>query len=343
MSTRNIIVMGASSGGVEALRKIIGELPADLPASVFVVLHIAAESVSMLPEILSRAGRLRARHPENGEGIEKGTIYVAPPDRHMLITRGTIRLDKGPRENGHRPAVDPLFTSAATSFGPRVIGVILSGSGDDGAAGLHFVKDRGGLAVVQEPTDSMFPNMPSAALLAVAVDACAPAAEIPRILVDMVRSPGPPAEPPLESDTPEEERRMVERAKEQERTAHAPVPTILTCPDCGGVLFEMPEKKPLHYRCHVGHVFSGDSLSSGQKAVLEEALWSAVRMFQERVCLWNRLISDAESRGLQAVSDGFRERVRKARMSAKLIEELLLERGEGKEEAGRPEKEAALD
>ena len=343
MNTRNIIVMGASSGGVEALRKIIGELPGDLPASVFVVLHIPQDSPSMLPEILSRAGRLEARHPMNGEGIAMGTIYVAPPDRHMLIAGGTIRLDKGPRENGHRPAVDPLFTSAAISFGPRVIGVILSGSGDDGAAGLHFVKDRGGLAVVQEPADSIFPNMPGAALLAVAVDACAPAAEIPRILVDMVRSPGPPAEPPLESDTPEEERWMVERAKEKEGTAHAPAPTILTCPDCGGVLFELPEKKPLHYRCHVGHVFSGDSLSSGQKAVLEEALWSAVRMFQERVFLSNRIIANAESKGLHAVAESFRERVRKSRVSAKLIEELLLEHGEGKEETGRAEEEAALD
>jgi two-component system chemotaxis response regulator CheB len=340
---RDVIVIGASSGGVEALRKIAGSLPADLPASVFVVLHIAAESGSMLPEILSRSGPLQAIHPRDGEPVTRGRIYVAPPDHHMMLADGRIRLEKGPRENGHRPAVDPLFQSAAAAFGPRVIGVVLSGSGDDGAAGLLLVKDRGGMAVVQEPADAMFPFMPSAAMLAVDVDASAPADALARVLVEMVKSPASSRPPASRSLSAEEERRKVKQARhDQEKPSNAVQPSMLTCPDCGGVLFDMPEKKVPHFRCHVGHVFSGESLSSNQATVLEEALWSAVRMFQERVALASRLIRDAEKRGLHAVAASFRERVRKANVSAKLIEELLIGHKDSRKEREEVPQEESL-
>jgi len=331
LSIRDIIVIGASSGGVEALRKLVASLPEDLPASVLVVLHIPPESGSMLPEILARSGPLPARHPSDGEKPERGTIYIAPPDHHMLLGAGEIRLDRGPRENGHRPAIDPLFRTAAAAYGPRVIGVILSGGGDDGSAGLQVIKDRGGLAVVQEPADAVFAFMPSAAMLAVDVDASAPAAALAPLIVEMVSDPALSVSsvPHAPISKEEGEIGMVEQAKKDEaepksRTGESG-PTIITCPDCGGTLFDVSRKNLLRYRCHVGHVFSVQSLNAGQKTVIEEALWNAVRMFEERVVLSSRLLKDAEARGLEAVATGFREQVRRARVSAKLIEELLLE------------------
>src|SRR5215218_4372253 len=170
---RDIVVVGASAGGVEALMQLVAGLPAELPASVFVVLHTAPTSESVLPEILSRSGALPASAARDGERHERGHIYVAPPDSHMLLADGRIRLTRGPRENGHRPAVDPLFRSAARAHGPLCVGVIVSGTLDDGTAGLRFLKGRGGAALVQDPADALYPGMPSSAIANVEVDGVA--------------------------------------------------------------------------------------------------------------------------------------------------------------------------
>ena len=183
MPGHDIIVVGASAGGVEALVKLVGQLPLRLPASLFLVLHIPPRSPSLLPGILSRPGPLAASHPEDGEEIRQGHIYIAPPDYHMLIELGYIKLSHGPKENLHRPAIDPLFRSAAYSYGPRVVGVILTGALDDGTAGLMAIKGRAGVAVVQDPADALYPGMPASALEHVQVDCCLPLAEIGAALV----------------------------------------------------------------------------------------------------------------------------------------------------------------
>src|ERR1041385_310718 len=169
MPTHDIIVIGASSGGIESLMGVVKELPRNLPASVFVVLHIPANSPILLPKILSHAGALSAHHPNDKEPIQPGRIYVAPPDHHLLVAHGYVRVIRGPKENNHRPAIDPLFRTAARTYGPRVVGVILSGALDDGSAGLLAVKERDGVAIVQDPKDALFPAMPQNAMEAVDV------------------------------------------------------------------------------------------------------------------------------------------------------------------------------
>lgn len=187
MATRDIIVVGASAGGVEALSQLARGLPEDLSISMFVVLHMPAGGVSALAHILDRAGPLSSSQARDGESIATGHIYVAPPDHHLLVRRGHVALVRGPRVNSHRPAVDPLFRSAARAYGPRVVGVVLSGALDDGTAGLLAVKMRGGVAVVQSPDDALFSGMPSSALDIVEVDHCVPVAEIPPLLSSLAR------------------------------------------------------------------------------------------------------------------------------------------------------------
>ena len=177
MAKKDIVVIGASAGGIEALRELVSELPADLPAALFVVVHIQPYAVSRLPEILSRAGALPATHASNGEPIQPGHIYVAPPDRHLLVRQGRIALSRGPRENHSRPAIDPLFRSAARAYGSRVIGVVLSGALYDGSMGLLVVKTRGGMAIVQDPREAAVDSMPRSALRLVEADAVLPSSE----------------------------------------------------------------------------------------------------------------------------------------------------------------------
>lgn len=211
---RDVIVVGASAGGVEAICQIVAKLPADLPAAVFVVLHIAPSGTSVLPSILSRRGDLPAVHASDGDAIEHGRVYVAPPDHHVLLAETTVRVTRGPRENGYRPAIDPLFQTAARCFGPRVIGVILSGALDDGTAGLKLVKERGGRTLVQDPDDALYRGMPESAIEAVGPDAVLPAAELAGAIAEYTRElptatasqdPGYPSERPVPIRRPLEE------------------------------------------------------------------------------------------------------------------------------------------
>jgi two-component system chemotaxis response regulator CheB len=229
----DIVVIGASAGGVEALTKLVERLPADLAASVFVVLHIPAQNPSFLPTILSRSGPLQAVHPGNGDIIQRGVIYVAPPDQHLLVEQGYIHLIRGPKENRHRPAIDPLFRSAAVAYGPRVVGVVLTGSLDDGTAGLVAIKRVGGIAVVQDPNEAFYPSMPLHALEHVHVDYKLPLSEIGPLIAQLASEPMAREEVNHVPEDMEVELKLTEMNVDALNHAkHAGTPSAFSCPEC---------------------------------------------------------------------------------------------------------------
>src|SRR5215213_7061352 len=279
---KDIIVVGASAGGIEALRVLAGGLPADLPASLFVVLHTSPDSPAMLAGILDRSGGLPALSPKDGDRIRPGTIYVAPPDRHLLVEPNVMRVTRGPKENRFRPAVDPLFRSAAQTYGPRVIGVILTGYLDDGTAGLWTVKQLGGTAIVQDPSDAVVPFMPRNALAHVNVDYCLPLEGIAPLLVRLTTEA---AEEEGAYQVPKEVEIEVNIAKEQKALDAGVLqlgePSNYACPECHGVLLQMKEGTLFRFRCHTGHAYSVESLLADITEKMDDALWNSIRAFEE--------------------------------------------------------------
>jgi two-component system, chemotaxis family, protein-glutamate methylesterase/glutaminase len=299
MPGKDIVVIGASAGGIEALKVLAGGLPRDFNASVLIVLHIAPYGLGILPEILERAGPLPASNARDWEQIRPGHIYVAPPDYHLLVERaGHVRITQGPKENRFRPAVDPLFRSAASAFGPRVVGVVLTGWLDDGTAGLHAIKERGGTAVVQHPEDALAASMPLSAMKHVEVDHCVPLTKIAPLLERLTRLPaGEEGGHPV-SDRMETEVRIAMEDKAVEITKWGE-PSLYACPECHGVLLQLAEGSQVRFRCHTGHAYSADSLIAEMAEKTEESLWSAVRSIQENAMLMRHL---AEHHGRHAMS-----------------------------------------
>jgi two-component system, chemotaxis family, protein-glutamate methylesterase/glutaminase len=322
VAASHAIVIGASSGGVSALLELAAAIPAGLDAVVGVVLHVGSQH-SILPELLSRHGVWPAIHPKDGERLEAGTIYVAPPDHHMLFTAETVRLSRGARENHARPALDPLFRSAALEWRGRLIGVVLTGDLDDGTAGLAAVKACGGTAIVQDPATAFEPSMPASALANVKVDRCLPLAEIAPALVRLVHrnrqaEPVPPAPPYVAR-----EHAIFEGKENMENLSAAGTPSALTCPDCGGGLWELNEGKPLRYRCHTGHAFSARSLQKAQSDIAEHALWSSVRALQEREMLLRRLANVAQATGDAAQAEVGRRQADRVHAQAQMLTRLV--------------------
>ena len=323
MAHHDLIVIGASAGGVEALSAIVASLPADLRAAVLVVLHLS-RGRSLLPEILDRAGRLPAAHPADGERLRYGRIFVAPPDHHMTLERDVIRVTHGPSENGVRPAVDPLFRSAARHFGPRVIAVVATGALDDGTAGLAAVKRAGGVAIVQDPAEAFAPSMPRSAMSVVAVDHVLPLAEIGPMLAALVReAPG--------RQTPNEPVQALEPDRGREPLALTGAdrpgsPSVFTCPECNGTLWESEEQGLLRFRCRVGHVYSPESMIAAQTDSVDRALWAALRALEERAALTRRLSHRARQNQHAYVANAFAERAASAEDHAGLIRQLLHDR-----------------
>lgn len=321
MPHRDIIVVGASAGGVEALQELVAGLPVDLPAAVFVVLHMAPHSPGVLGEILDRAGPLPCAQAVDGDPIRPGRVYVARPDFHLLLKPQLVRVVQGPRENSSRPAIDPLFRSAALAYGQRVIGVVLTGLLDDGTAGLYSIKQQGGLAVIQDPLDAMFGDMPRNALEKVAVDYVLPLADIPAALARLTRE-----EIGVEAHAVPDrlilENQIAEGVMEDFSTVGTP--SIFSCPECGGVLQEIREGEPLRYRCQVGHAYTAKTLADGQAERLEEALWSALRMLEERANLDRRIAEDARRRAITEIIGHFEARALEAEQSAEVIREILM-------------------
>lgn len=321
---RDIIVLGASAGGVQALCEVMSSLPPNLPAAVFVVLHVAAHGQSAMPAILSRAGCLPASHPEDGEPIVPGRVYVAPPDRHLAMEDNKVCLSRNATENGHRPAVDVLFRSAARQYGRRVIAVVLTGNLDDGTAGLGLVKRVGGVAVVQDPQGADYPSMPQSAIAHVPVDHVVPLADIGSLLIDLVHEPLPEQAQEL---TPEEREDLPDMSEQEEHDGSINgVPAGLACPECGGSLFERPGERPLHFRCRTGHAYSPESLLAKQTDGLEAALWAAMRALQENAALARRMEKRARQNG-GGVSERYHKRAEDAEKHATFLRTLLQQGG----------------
>ncbi len=289
MTTRNIIVIGASAGGFEALKKLVAGLPKDFAASVFIVWHMSPDIRGVLPQVLNRAETVHAANAYDGEPILPNRIYVAPPDRHLIVERGKVRVTKGPKENRFRPAVDPLFRSAAYAYGTRVIGVILSGALDDGTAGLWTIKNRGGLAVVQNPLDAEVPSMPESAMREVEIDYIAAISEMAELLVRL--SNKEVSETVMEDDekTEIEIRIAAEDSAFESGIMKLGKLTPYTCPDCNGVLITLRDGNLMRFRCHTGHAFSADSLLTTVTENIENSLYGAMRGIEESVMLLNHL------------------------------------------------------
>ena len=311
---RDIIAIGGSAGSGAVLRGLIGDLPADLPASIFVSTHMPANSPGLLSEILSSRANVPVTQAIDGQPVERGHVYIAAPDRHLLLVDSIICLGEGPRENMVRPAIDPLFRSAALSFGPRAVGVVLTGMLNDGAAGLHAIKACGGTAVVQNPLDAEAEQMPVAALEAVDVDHVVTAAGLGRLLVSIAGTDaGAPVTPPDELSL---EVQIAAGARlGSDKLKEIATPSALSCPECQGVLSEVRGSRPLRYRCQIGHAHTAEVLASRGEDV-DEAIRVAMRVMEERVTLVERMALDARQTGRLAVAELYEARAEEYRRYA---------------------------
>jgi two-component system, chemotaxis family, protein-glutamate methylesterase/glutaminase len=320
--SRRLVVVGASAGGVEALRALVAGLPPDLAAAVVVVLHIPRGTPSALPGILDRAGPLPAVAAQQAAPLRAGVVYVAPTDHHVLVVDGHLQLSTGPTENGHRPAIDPLFRSAALSHGSGTVGVVLSGTRDDGTAGLAAIVARGGTAVVQDPDDALHGAMPANALSQVPGAHVHPAAKIGPVLAELVSRPAPVAA--VEDDgLLLAETRIAATGGPGTDTLEEAAPSAFSCPDCHGVLFELPGAPAPRFRCRVGHAWSPVALEAEQTHGVEEALWAAVRALEEKAGLLERLAADARRHGRVRSVDVYAQRAAGAKAQAQQVRDLV--------------------
>lgn len=325
---RDIVVVGASAGGVEAIVALLRGLPRDIAAAVFVVSHVLPDAGSHLLDALNTAGPLPAKHAQDGEAFKQGLVYIAPPDRHLLVKRDHVRVTRGPRENRWRPAIDPLFRSAAVAYDSRVIGIVLSGMLDDGTSGLSAIKRCGGIAIVQDPEDAAYPEMPQSALANVRVDHRLSVADMAPVLAGLVseRVEHPPAPPPEDIVV---EARIAETGYSDEGVSgDLGELTALSCPECGGPLWQRERGAHSRYRCRVGHAYGEASLLSAQDESLESSVWAAIRLFDQRANVLSTM-ADKDRHAQRARSASHHEGLaREAREHATALRGLLMRRGE---------------
>ena len=293
MRSRDIVVIGGSAGSIEALKVIIQDLPADFPGSIFIAVHVSADWPSLLAKLLSDTGPLTASNPLDREDIQRGRIYVAPPDHHLTIEDGKVRVIHGPRENRHRPAIDPLFRTAAREYGPRVVGVILSGLQDDGAAGLYAVKQRGGITIVQDPNDATWKDMGTRDIAPTLVEL----ANGQEVELAMAKKKDKDSVSRKSNGKNQKQQNItsggLERPDVNEETVYSDegegIPSVFACPECHGVLWEMKDEKMVRFRCRVGHSYGTESLTKELSMASESALWAAVRALEEKAALQRRV------------------------------------------------------
>jgi two-component system chemotaxis response regulator CheB len=321
MAHRDLVVVGASSGGVEALVALLGGIPEGFPAAVFVVLHVRPDSPSQLPAILNRAGRVPVAHAVDGEPIRRGRVYVAPPGMQTYVHRGRISVQRGPAENLYRPAVDPLFRTAAHHYGARVVGVILTGSMDDGAAGLLAVKRGGGITIVQDPRDAMFSSMPANAQQAAAPDHIVVLSAIAPLLVQLVSEHV--GDDPLSSEVSLETAEEAPPGAPFRRSEEQGAPANLACPDCHGTLWEIEEPGAIRFRCRVGHGFSEGAILKAHADSVERALYAALRALEERGALLRKLAVQARRRGNVTGAALFEGRLERLEQDVKVLHSVI--------------------
>lgn len=322
---RDIIVIGASAGGLQPLQRILAELPADLKAAVFVVLHIGA--ASHLAAVLGRFSALPVVRAASGEPIVFGQVHVAVPGFHMLLHDAHLLLRRGPKENLARPAIDPLFRSAACTFGARVIGVVLSGALNDGSAGLRAIKQCGGIAVVQHPADAAVADMPLSAQRHAAVDYLVPADEIAPLLARLAGEPAG-VTPPIPLEIRVETAIAAQELSGMRAEDELGRPSRFTCPECHGTLWEIDDGSLLRYRCHVGHAFTAEAMLAAQATKAEEMLWSLMRAHQERAALARRMAAQERAGSHMALAEQLERRAREYDDDAQVVRELLQARTE---------------
>ncbi len=326
MIVKRVVVIGASAGGLDAIRVLVSGIPATLPAAICIVIHTSPESPGVLAEILNRSTPLPVLQAYDCQRLEAGHIYVAPPDRHLIIEPGRLRVTKGPREHRFRPAIDPMFRSAAQVFGPNAIGIVLTGNLDDGSAGLWTIKKLGGTAIVQDPSEALFSSMPLEALTHVNVDHVVPLAHIPRLLVELTAALPVEAEP---LPVPRHIEVEVNIAKEQNpRDAgleEIGKPSPYACPECHGVLLEIDDDGRIRFRCHTGHAYSLESLLAAINESIEKAMGAAMRSIEEGSLLMKNIAMQLKRRNRNDESARMKEASDRAKQQAEAIRQLILE------------------
>lgn len=318
---RNIVVVGTSAGGMKALIALVEQLPGDFPAPLLVVQHISADATGdALLNALNKIGKLKCVHAKQGEHIQYGHVYLAPSDHHLMIEKnGHLMVSKGAQENRSRPAIDPLFRSAAACFGNRTIGILLTGYLDDGTSGLIAIQRCGGTTIIQDPADADYPDMPKNALNQMKPDYCIPIVEIGGVLSTLMKR--------KLNKQPEIPEDILKEVKIAERVL-SDLPSVnslgeqvpFNCPGCGGVLWKMDKGVDLRYRCHTGHAYTAATLLAEQTMKIEETMWTALRMFEERKNLLTTIAK--EQKGATAKSAN--ERAKMSQVHIDRIRAVLL-------------------
>lgn len=321
--SRDIVVIGGSAGALQPLMELLGGLPAAIPASILVAIHTSPDTPGMLATVLANRTRLTVAYAVDGTRVERGRVYLAPPDHHLLLRNGSMAVTRGPRENGFRPAVDPLFRTAA-AHRERVIGVVLSGGLDDGTRGLAAIKAAGGLAVVQQLDEVFATGMPASAIRNVPVDYVVASSELAPLLTRLIGEA-----PVVEEPVMTEQDRAPDRA---ERGLHAlaedrypGTPSPFTCPECGGALWELTNGNLTRFACHVGHSYTPDTLASGMAATLEAALWTALRALEENSAFLRRMEERATVNGLERIAQGYSAKAKDVEARAEIVRSALVD------------------
>jgi two-component system chemotaxis response regulator CheB len=336
MPGHDIVVIGASAGGVEALQQLVALLPADYPGTIFVTLHMAREGRSVLGTILDRSGPLPATTAEDGAPIKRGRIYVARPDYHLVIRPNRVNVIRGPKENSHRPSIDVMFRSAAQSYGPRVVGVVMSGFRDDGTAGLAEIKKAGGVAIIQDPAEAAVPQMPQHAAEKVKPDYVLAIGEIPEVLMHLA-SQHQIKQPVMPEGVDEQ---LFPQDGKMERDGR---PSTFTCPACAGTLWELDEEGILRFRCRVGHAYSAETMFASQVENVENSLYAALRALEENSELARRIAKRARVSRQAQLAEKYEAQAQANELHAQLLREALLtENGSSAEQRKAPAPEEVV-